>query len=153
MLGHVNDPRMNTEEKGYGILSTSQLSKTGCSKQILYLKDEVSRFYTFGTPVTFDIQKRKILYDDQELQQQDQQQECNRTSKPVDNSLKFIEIEIATNVRVCPERIKEHKVVRRLNTMSEAILTKDFNDEMLGCLNFLMKMEEAMKDDEDPSIF
>jgi hypothetical protein len=104
--GNVNDPRMNSIEMEFGTLTTTEIGDDGRSKTIIYLKDEVSRTFTFGTPVEFDLETRTILY--------------SNSSKD-----KFATIEVATNVRLDTERIKKHPIIHRLNLHAKEILPRD----------------------------
>lgn len=110
--GHIHDPRMNTEEKEYGILISSDTDRDGRPKVFPYLKDESSRPYTFGTPVTFALQTRKVPFDT----------DCRGEEK-------FVTIEVATNVRVDKEKIKQHKIVRRLNMVAKRLLSKNETED------------------------
>jgi hypothetical protein len=46
--GHLQDSRLNSVEKEFGILSSSDIDKDGRTKMILYLKDKLSRCLVAG---------------------------------------------------------------------------------------------------------
>jgi hypothetical protein len=123
MLGHVNDPRMNTEEKDFGILISSADSKTGRPRCIIYLKDDVSRFYTQGTPVTFELQTRKITYDKPTVITTNKEKNYKAIDDLLNKDLRLIEIEVATKVRAIEADLEFHPVVKGLNRMVKEILT------------------------------
>jgi hypothetical protein len=101
--GHLQDPRLNSTEKEYGTLTASEIGRDGKNKTFIYLKDEVSRFYTAGSPVKFDIEERKVYYSNSDM----------------DN---FVTIEVATNVRIDDDRIKDHPIISKLNEYTKTIL-------------------------------
>jgi hypothetical protein len=101
--GHLQDPRLNSTAKGFGLLSSDILEKDGRSKTILYLKDEGSKYLLAGTPVTFDLEERQVYL-----------------SK--DNLSQLVTIELATNVRVDEEKIKEYPNIHKLYISAKKIL-------------------------------
>jgi hypothetical protein len=117
--GDILDPRMNTKEKGFGILSYSD---TGRTKYVIYLKDDVSRFYTQGTPVTFELQTRKITYDKPTILTSNKEKNYKAVDELLSKDLSLIEIEVATKVRANEAELKNHPVVKGLNRMVKEIL-------------------------------
>jgi hypothetical protein len=101
--GHLQDPRLNSVEKDFGILLSNDMGQDGRPKMVLYLKDKVSRYLVAGTPVTFDLEERQVFYSKNNLKE-------------------LVTIEIATNVRVNEEKIKSHPVIRALNACVRKIL-------------------------------
>lgn len=106
--GNVKDPRMNSREKQYGILIAEELDEFGRCKEIVYLKDNVSRSFTFGTPVEFKIDKEGQV-------------------RAGENGSKAA-IEVATDVVLNEEEINAHPITKNLNTFAKVLLKLDPDD-------------------------
>ena len=117
--GTVLDPRMNAQEKDFGILIISDDGNGRC-KEIVYLKDRKSRTFTFGTPVDFNI-------DEVELENQDQEK-------------KKMKIARAISVN---DSIKDHPVTNNLNVYSQVLfdLKDDGRGDRLAKLNEIISRE------------
>jgi hypothetical protein len=104
--GDILDPRMNSIEKEYGILNTTEIGTDGKSKQIIYLKSKECRHLTAGTPVKFELEEREIPYEK--------------------GGKIMVKIEIATKVVVDEGRIKNHPVISKLNGHAKQILEGNY---------------------------
>jgi hypothetical protein len=131
---------MNTKEKGFGILSYSD---TGRTRQIIYLKDDVSRFYTQGTPVTFELQTRKVTYDKPTVITNNKEKNYKAIDELLTKDLRLIEIEVATKVRAIEADLEHHPVVRGLNRMVKEILTDSVEYVNLNELEALEYLESV----------
>ncbi len=114
--GTVNDPRMNSEEKDYGILIAEEIDDHGRFKEIVYLKDNESRHFTFGTPVKFNTKVGKVKVSDPK---------------------KKAAVEIATDVIIDKDQIKFHPIINNLNIYAKVLLR--IKDE--GLLENLVKID------------
>jgi hypothetical protein len=136
--GDILDPRMNTKEKGFGILSYSD---TGRTKYVVYLKDDVSRFYTQGTPVTFELQMRKITYDKPTVTTSNKEKNYKAIDDLLSKDLRLIEIEVATKVRANEAELEFHPVVKGLNKAAKRML---FEPELSSFELGLLELEDAL---------
>ena len=128
--GTIYDPRQNTVEKEYGILIAEKdnIVNGGC-KEFVYLKDGGARYFTFGTPVKFDIEERNIDHG------------------------KGVAVEVGVNVKVDEIAIADHPVIRNLNRFAELLLKlKDSDNEKLIRLandcsdaDVIAKLKEAVE--------
>ncbi|MDN5216198.1 hypothetical protein QQ020_29290 [Fulvivirgaceae bacterium BMA12] len=103
--GFIHDPRMNSREKEYGILIAEELDEFGRCKEIVYLKNNVSRSLTFGSPVIFKIDKD------------------GKISSPRGDAKAAIEV--ASEVVLNEEEINEHPITKNLNIFAKVLLELD----------------------------
>jgi hypothetical protein len=88
--GSITDPRLNQDEKDYGILV--DLSS---GHNYYYLKDKDCQYLTHGIPVTFDLMIQQVN---------------------INGNL--LDIDFARNVMVDPAKIGSHPVYSQLNSVS-----------------------------------
>lgn len=103
--GFIKDPKMNSREKQYGIIIAEELDKFGRCKEIVYLKNNVSRTLTFGSPVLFKIDENAKVITGQ-------------------NGSKAT-IELATDVVLNEKEIDEHPITKNLNIFAKVLLKLD----------------------------
>ena len=102
--GQIQDPRMNKYEE-YGILVSYKDEDGLKSKSIMYVKDDISKYYTANTPVKFDEEKITL------------------TGKTHDGKQISFKCDIAVNVRI-REALNEHPVIEKLNNCAVRALDR-----------------------------
>lgn len=124
--GHIEDPKMNTREKDFGILVSEQLDEFGRCKKLVYIKDKDSRTYTSGTPVVFE-------------------EKDWDTGISLDYKQGNATVKLARILRVNRDEMAKQPIVRNLNIFAKVLLELDEDD-----LKNLMKenpeeIENALK--------
>ena len=96
-----------SDEKQFGFLIYSTNNLTGSNREIIYLKDDISRCYPEGTMVTFEIQTRKVPYDKPTVLTSNKKHNFKVIDDLLAKDLRLIEIEVATKVRAVEEHLYE----------------------------------------------
>jgi hypothetical protein len=107
--GQIQDPRMNKFEE-YGILISYKDEDGLKAKSIMYIKDDISKYYTANTPVTFHEEKVTL------------------TGKTEEGKEIRFQCDIATNVRI-REAMKEHPVIEKPNNCAVKALDRYLGEE------------------------
>lgn len=104
--GHVEDPKMNTREKDFGILVSEELDEFGRCKKLVYIKDKNSRAYTSGTPVVFE-------------------EKDWDTGVSLDYKQGNAIVKLARILRINEDEIDKQPIVRNLNIFAKVLLELD----------------------------
>lgn len=107
--GHIEDPKMNTLEKDFGILVSEELDEFGKCKKLVYIKDQNSRSYTSGTPVEFEEQD----WD---------------TGIPLDYRKGNATVKLARILSINQDEIAKQPIVRNLNIFAKVLLELNEDD-------------------------
>jgi hypothetical protein len=98
----ISDTRRQ-DDKQFGFLIYSTNNLTGNSKEIIFLKDDISRCYPEGTLVTFELQTRKVTYDKPTVLTSNKERNFKAIDEILSKDLRLVEIEVATKVRAVEE--------------------------------------------------
>lgn len=125
--GHVEDSKMNTKEKDFGILVSENLDDFGKCKRLPYIKDKDSRTYTSGTPVKF-VERD---FD---------------TGIPLGYKKGNAIIKVAEITRIDKRELRKQPIVRNLNVYAKVLLELD--PKQLRALTKVNseEIEEALKE-------
>lgn len=104
--GHIDDAKMNSKEKDFGILVYEDLKNSGKCKKLPYIKDATSRTFTNGTPVIFE--------------------ECDfDTGIPLGYKKGNAIIKVARIIREDKRDLRKQPIVKNLNIYAKVLLELD----------------------------